>query len=108
MAPDGSRAARLVLRAGLALSLLLLGSGVLLRAFAGGPAHAVTLTQLLSDPSLGDRVLMAGALVLALTPVAQIVVLLVAWWRLRDYRYAAVAATVIALLAAGAMLGIAH
>lgn len=108
MTSDGSHAARLVLRAGLALSLLLLGSGVLLRAFAGGPAHAETLTQVLTDPSLADRLLMAGALILALTPVAQIVVLLVAWWRLRDYRYAAVAATVIALLAAGALAGIAH
>lgn len=108
MTPDGSVAARRVLRGGLVVSLSLLAIGALLRAVAGGPAHAVTLTGLLADPSLGDRVLMLGVLVLALTPVAQIVALLVAWWRLRDYRYAAVAGTVIALLVAGAMAGVVH
>lgn len=74
----------------------------------GGESRAVAYTELLSTPSLGDRVLMVGALVLALTPATQVLVLLVSWWRLRDYRYAAVAATVTAMLVAGAVLGAAR
>jgi uncharacterized membrane protein len=103
-----SRTTHLVIRTGLAVSLALMGIGALLHFATGDDAQAVAYTELLTTPNLGDRVLMVGTLVLALTPAAQILVLLASWWRLRDYRYAAVAATVIAMLVIGAVLGAAR
>lgn len=108
-AEDGAaRTARVVIRGGLVISLLLMCAGTLLHLAAGGDSRAVAYTELLSTPDFGDRVLMVGTLVLALTPATQVLVLLVSWWRLRDYRYAAVAATVVAMLLAGAVLGAAR
>jgi uncharacterized membrane protein len=104
---DGTVVARLVMRGGLAIAAVLLIIGSLLELLTGAPADAVRATQLLSDPRIGDRVLMLGVLVLALTPILQVLVLLVGWIRVHDYRYAAVAAGVIALLAAGIAIGMA-
>lgn len=94
------------MRAGLLIALVLMSVGILVRAAAGGAAHPVRLTQLLSVPAPGDQLLMAGALVLALTPAAQVVVVLVGWLRIRDFRYAAVAAAVIGMIVLGMVLGI--
>ncbi len=103
----GTAVAHLVMRGGLAIAAGLLVVGALIELMTGAPADAVRVTQVLSDPRIGDRVLMLGVLVLALTPIAQVVVLLLDWLRLRDYRYAAVAGGVIGLLAAGVVLGLA-
>jgi uncharacterized membrane protein len=106
-AVDGTVVARLVMRGGLGIAAVLLIIGSLLELLTGAPADAVRATQLLSDPRIGDRVLMLGVLVLALTPILQVLVLLVGWIRVHDYRYAAVAGGVIALLAAGIAIGMA-
>jgi uncharacterized membrane protein YqjE len=105
-ARDRSRPTRWVVRIGLTLAFALLSLGTLIEVASGAHADAVRYGQLLSDPSVGDRVLLLGVLALALTPVAQVTMLLVRWWRQRDYRYAAVAAAVIALLAVAAGTGI--
>jgi uncharacterized membrane protein len=104
---DATITARIVMRAGLAVAFSLLVIGTLILALEGAAADAVRATQLLSGPSIGDRVLMLGVLVLALTPAVQVLVLVIGWWRMRDYRYAAVAGAVMALLAAAVVLGIA-
>ncbi len=99
------RAAQTVMRVGLAIAFVLMAIGLVVHLANGGDARAVTFRQVLSAPRLGDKILMAGALVLAVTPAIQILVLLVDWLRIRDYRYAAVAAAVIVMLAIGALLG---
>jgi hypothetical protein len=104
---DATTTARIVMRAGLAIAFSLLVIGTLIQALEGATADAVRATQLLSDPSIGDRVLLLGVLILALTPAAQVLVLVIGWWRMRDYRYAVVAAAVMALLAAAVVLGVA-
>ena len=99
-------AAQTVMQVGLAIASLLLGVGIALRATAGGAAEPVRFTQLLSVSAPGDQLLMAGALVLALTPAAQVIVVLAGWLRIGDFRYAAVAAVVIAMILLGMLLGI--
>lgn len=94
------------MRTGLAVAGLLLVAGLIVRTMAGGAAHPVRFTQLLSTPEPGDALLMAGALVLALTPAVQVIAVLVGWLRVHDYRYSAVAATVIGLIALSMLLGI--
>jgi uncharacterized membrane protein len=103
---DVRSAAQVVVRAGMAVALLLMAVGLVVRAIEGGAAHAVRFTDLLSAPTPGDQLLMAGVLVLALTPAAQVVALLLSWLRLRDYRYSAVAAVVVGLIALSVLLGV--
>lgn len=100
-----SRLAQRVMRAGLVLSLGLLLVGTVVRGLAGGPAEPMRFTALVGSTDPGDRVLLLGTLVLALTPMAQVASLLVSWARARDLRFALVAAGVIMLLILGAFLG---
>ncbi len=93
------------MRAGLLVASLLMSLGIIIRAAAGGAAHPVRFSQLLSAPAPGDQLLMAGALVLALTPAAQVLVVLAGWLRIRDFRYSAVAAAVIGMILLGVLLG---
>jgi len=102
---DGERVAQRVMRLGLVISLALLLAGTAIRVLAGGPAEAERFTALVGSTDLGDRILLLGALVLALTPAAQVASLLVGWAHERDYRFAIVAAGVIMLLILGAILG---
>jgi hypothetical protein len=101
----GARLAQRVMRAGLVLSLGLLLAGTVIKVLAGGPAEALRFGALLGSSDPGDRVLLLGALVLALTPMAQVASLLVSWTRARDFRFALVAAGVMMLLILGAFLG---
>jgi hypothetical protein len=102
---DGERVAQWIMRGGLVVSLALLLAGTAIRALAGGPAEAMRFTALVGSSDPGDRALLLGALVLALTPMAQVASLLIGWARERDYRFAIVAAGVIMLLILGAVLG---
>lgn len=102
---DEFGAAQAVMRGGLLIAMALMVAGLAVHVVNGGQAHPVRLTQLLSTPSLGDQIVMAGALVLAVTPAVQILVLLVDWLRIRDYRYTIVAAAVVVMLTLGAFLG---
>jgi hypothetical protein len=102
---DGAGIAQLIMRGGLVVSLGLLLLGAVVRTLAGGPAEAERFTALVGSTDPGDRLLLLGALVLALTPAVQVASLLVSWARERDYRFAIVAAGVIMLLILGAVLG---
>ena len=100
-----SVARALAIRAGLAIAFVLLAAGSLIHAVEGGGAHVARYGSLLATPSLGDQVLMLGFLVLAATPAFQVLALVISWLRVRDYRFAFVAALVVAMLAVGALLG---
>lgn len=101
----GARRAQQVMRAGLVASLALFIAGLAIRSAAGGPADALRFTALLGSTDLGDRLLLLGSLVLALTPAVQVASILLGWWRIRDHRFALVAAGVLGLLAVGFLAG---
>jgi uncharacterized membrane protein len=104
--PDrsGSVAAS-IMRAGLLVSLALLVTGAVLGVATGDHPQAVRFTALLGSTDLADRILLLGALMLALTPAVQVAALFVTWWRQGDRRFALVAGGVILLLALGAVVG---
>ena len=94
-----------VLRVGLAASLALLASGMIVAAVAGASPGSVRLFDLLGPLDLGSRLMALGALTLGMTPVARVVVLLALWLRERDLVHAAIAAVVLATLALAIVLG---
>ena len=95
-----------VLRAGLILGGSLLLAGVLVSLFTGATsAPALRLTDLTANLPLNGRLEIAGIVVFAVTPAAGVLALIVAWVRERDWMYSIVAVAVLAILAAGMILG---
>jgi uncharacterized membrane protein len=93
-----------VLRSGLALSVVLLVSGLGIHLASGGvDAPSVPLWHLEGD--LGLVLMTLGVLVLAFTPALRVVALVFLWWRERDWRFVAVALAVVATLGVGVLLG---
>jgi uncharacterized membrane protein len=68
-------------------------------------ARAVTPAQVLSRIDLGDRLMMAGIMLLAITPALAVAALLTLWLRERAWRFAAASALVLSLLGAALLLG---
>lgn len=96
-----------MLRGGLALAFAAMAAGLALRAF-GGPhdERQVNVFDLFSAPmDIGERLIVLGIFVLALTPVARVVALVVIWIKERDYRFAVVATVVALTLGAAVLLG---
>jgi uncharacterized membrane protein len=97
-----------VLRAGLALAAALLTAGL---ALAVGEArltsHPVALSQILPFLARGrpSGYLAAGVLVLVATPAVRVLVLAAGFARERDWRFAAVALAVAAILGLGVAVG---
>ncbi|HEY6460058.1 MAG TPA: DUF1634 domain-containing protein, partial [Polyangiaceae bacterium] len=94
------------LRVGLAVALSLLLAGWILDLASGSHAEpAVALGKLTTHLPLGLRLGALGVLALAVTPASRVLLLLYLWTRERDWRFAAVAATVAAILVAAVLLG---
>lgn len=97
-----------VLRSGLALSLAVLAAGLTVQLVSGPHrAVAVRMFDLFAPRPLGERLMAAGVLLLALTPACGVVAVFAGFLREHDRRYAAVAATVAAVLAAAVVVGLA-
>jgi uncharacterized membrane protein len=95
-----------ILRTGLAIALVLFVVGIGVDVATGvNDAPAVALSEILTIPLVGERLMALGVLVLGLTPGVRVLVLLVLWTRERDYLFAAVAAIVVVLLVCAAALG---
>jgi uncharacterized membrane protein len=61
-------------------------------------APAVTPEQLLGSLDAGSRLMLAGIVLLAITPALQVLALLALWVREHAWRFAATAAVVLVLL----------
>src|SRR5690348_462970 len=89
-----------VLRGGLVLAMVLLAVGLGISIARGqGELHTIGLWHLLDgNIALGDRLMAIGVLVLACTPAFRVAALLLGWIQERDWRFVAVAATVVVTL----------
>ena len=112
LSSDGDASDRLhqhvqtILRGGLALSVLLMASGVTLRLSRGlDDAPAVRLFAIgdASDPGLALTAV--GILALAMTPALRVIALIFLWWREKDARFVGIALLVLATLILAVLLG---
>jgi uncharacterized membrane protein len=95
-----------LLRFTLAVSVVLMTTGAVVWGSAGRRvAPAVTPDQLLGPLDAGSRLMLAGIVLLAITPVVEVLALLVLWVRERAWRFAATAALVLALLTTALWVG---
>lgn len=95
-----------LLRIGLALSVLLMLVGLVMK-IASGSRHSsgVKLFSLTAAGSTPDLVMAVGVLVLATTPAFRVIALVVLWARERDWRFVTVASTVVVTLSFAVLLG---
>lgn len=107
--PRTNTAVKVVLRSGLGLALALLAVGLVVQ-LAGGQyeAQGVTMFGLLAAPTVGEKILAVGTLVLALTPAAGVLTVVANWARERDRLFVGVGAVVIAVLAVAVVVGAVH
>jgi len=96
-----------LLRGGVWTSGALMAAGFLLQLAQGSLSLGAFAPRALFSSALplGERLMGAGILVLAATPAARVVALLVLWANERDWRFVAVSLAVIATLAAAIALG---
>lgn len=95
-----------LLRAGLALSIILMALGFVLK-LAAGDQHSVSvrLFELNQSMRTGDRLMAIGILVLAATPALRVVSLVVLWSWERDWRFVTIALVVMLTLTAAVVVG---
>lgn len=97
---------QILLRSSLTLSALLMASGLSFwLAGADRRAPGTTPADLLETLDSGHRLMIAGILMLTLTPALSVVALLVLWTREGLWRFAGTAGLVLALLGAALWLG---
>lgn len=110
MSPDAAaerRDVQLLLRIGLGTGAVLMAAG-LVAALVSGPTPVLPLQiggLWHRDTALPVRLCAIGILVLAATPAVRVIALIVLWVRERDWKYAAVAVTVAAVLTLAVALG---
>jgi uncharacterized membrane protein len=110
LSPDAAaerRDVQLLLRIGLGTGAVLMAAG-LVAALVSGPMPGLLLQTgglWHRDAALPVRLCAIGILVLAGTPAVRVIALIVLWVRERDWRYAAVAVTVAAVLTLAVALG---
>jgi uncharacterized membrane protein len=95
------------LRIGLGTAALLMAAGLVV-ALTSGPLPSPPLQVhglWRGDVSLSVRLCGLGILVLSATPAVRVIALMVLWIRERDWKYAAVAAVVAAVLTVAIALG---
>ncbi|HZD65922.1 MAG TPA: DUF1634 domain-containing protein [Acidimicrobiales bacterium] len=94
----------LLITAAAGVSLIAVG---FVMAYAGGRIHptAVPLGSLWNSHDDGGRLMAVGTLVLALAPVAGLGASLISWLHQRDWRFAAAALLVLAVLVAATGAG---
>ena len=82
-------------------------AGAVVRLASGSPgSESVRLRELASPLPLASRLSALGVLALGLTPAVRVLLLLSLWLRERDWRFAAVAAIVLAVLTASLLAGV--
>lgn len=112
-AVDGRRAdprtntvVKYVLRTGLALAMVLLLVGLVIQLASGhDDAIGVKMFDLLAPRPLGERIMAVGTLMLALTPAAGVLSVLVSWIRERDGVFVVVGLIVVGVLSAAVLIG---
>lgn len=93
------------LQLGLVLAVLLMLSGLTLHMISGQvQVRAIPLFEM-NRFSLADQLLAFGVLILALTPVVRVLTLALLWSKQKDWKFAAVAAVVLAVLTVSILLG---
>ena len=95
-----------VLRAGLAISVVLMAAGLAIGLVTGEHLSAtVRLHALFSDGTFADRLIAGGLVILAATPVVRVVALVAIWIHERDRRFALAGLIVCAILATAILSG---
>jgi uncharacterized membrane protein len=88
-----------LLRLSLGVSVILMLTGMIVWVASGDRASpSTTPAQLFGELDAGHRLMLAGILLLAITPALRVVALLGLWIRERAWRFAATAALVLVLL----------
>lgn len=107
--PRTNTVVKVVLRTGLTLALALLLVGLLVQLASGhDEARVVKMFALGAPRSLGETIMGAGILVLALTPVSGVVALVASWLLCEhDARFVGVGVAVLVVLAAAVVVGLA-
>lgn len=100
------RAVQLLLRVGLAASVMMMLTGLVMKVVSGSRhSDGIRLFSMADAASVADATMAIGVLVLAVTPVFRVVALIVLWTRERDWRFVAVAVTVVVVLGLAVLLG---
>ncbi len=95
-----------ILRVGLSVAGSLFALGILVRLARGErSADVIRLFDRWYAGELGNALLALGVVVLAATPLVRAVALVGLWTRQKDYRYAAAAAFVVAMLGVAIAVG---
>lgn len=93
------------LQLGLVMSVLLMLAGLALHLMSGQiPVLAIPLFEM-PQFTLADRLLALGVLILALTPVVRVLTLGLLWSKQKDWKFAGIAAVVLAVLVVSILLG---
>ncbi|MGH9087886.1 MAG: DUF1634 domain-containing protein [Acidimicrobiales bacterium] len=105
--PRTNTVVKLVLRTGLGCALALLLAGLAAQ-LASGDHAAVTVRMfdLFGPRRVGERIMAVGVLVLALTPAAGVLSVVVSWIRERDRPYVGVGLVVVAVLGGAVAVGL--
>ena len=97
---------QMLLRATLTLSALLMIAGLSVWIGANQDvARAATPGDLFSGLDKGDRLMLAGIVILAITPALRVLALLLLWVRERAWRFVATSALVLILLGVALVAG---
>lgn len=101
------KSVQFLLRSGLAVAVLLMAVGVLIKCVTGNwETPEVRLFELFHAPlSPGDRIMGIGILALAATPAFRVIALLILWTRERDWKFVITALIVMLTLALAIALG---
>lgn len=99
------RIVEIVFRSGLLLSLLAMTAGLAIWFASGSPALAAVDLTHLEDMSNPSRLMGIGIGILAATPAANIVALMLLWIRRHQPRLTSIALTVMLTLVAATVLG---
>ncbi|MCZ7630872.1 MAG: DUF1634 domain-containing protein [Microthrixaceae bacterium] len=100
------RAVQLLLRIGLAVAVVLMLAGLVMKVASGSrESDGIRLFSIAAAASAADLTMALGVLVLAVTPVFRVLALVVLWTRERDWRFVAVAVAVVVVLALAVLLG---
>jgi uncharacterized membrane protein len=82
-----------------------MSAGVMIWSSSGRTAPAVRPAQLVGSLDSGSRLMLAGIVLLAITPALEVLALVALWVRERAWRFAATAALVLLLLITALWLG---
>lgn len=90
----------------LSVASFLMGLGLLVVTIDGSVvARSASPADLVSSLDTGDRLMLAGITLLAVTPALRVVALMTLWIRERAWRFVATSAAVLVLLIAALLIG---